>query len=121
VAESHRDPAVFDDPERFDPDRFAQDYSRTAFSPFGSGRHACNGVPLAMEITRAFLEELSEACDWSIAADGTREREFRHWSHWRPGSRMRLVMAARTPAGPALTASGTGRGQSAPAAAGRLP
>jgi cytochrome P450 len=122
VAESHRDPKVFKDPERFDPDRFVRDYPRTAFSPFGSGRHACNGVPLAMEITRAFLEELSRSCDWSIAGDATREREFRHWSHWRPGSGLRLVMRARTPAGaPALTASATGRGQSAPAAAGRLP
>ena len=93
VAESHRDARVFPDPDRFDPDRFVdQDYPRTAYSPFGTGRHACNGVPLAMEIAHAFLEELSRSWDWSVEGSGAVVRDFRHWSHWRPGPDLRLVL-----------------------------
>jgi cytochrome P450 len=96
VWESHRDPQVFEDPDRFDPDRFLrQDYSRDAYSPFGSGRHACNGVPLAKAIAHAFFEEVSRTRDWSVIGHGTIERDFRHWSHWRPGRNLRLVLRDR--------------------------
>lgn len=48
---SHRDPRFFDDPERFDPDRFAdRDRRRTwqyAYYPFGVGAHRCIGEHLA--------------------------------------------------------------------------
>ena len=48
---SHRDPRVFADPERFDPDRFAdRDRRRSwqyAYYPFGVGAHRCIGEHLA--------------------------------------------------------------------------
>lgn len=48
---SHRDPRVFDDPERFDPDRFADRERRRswqyAYYPFGVGAHRCIGEHLA--------------------------------------------------------------------------
>lgn len=44
----HRHPAVFPDPERFDPARFAgRRPSRWAYLPFGDGAHKCIGEHLA--------------------------------------------------------------------------
>lgn len=48
----HRNPDVFDDPERFDPDRFARDREKElpkgAYLPFGTGGNVCPGSHLAM-------------------------------------------------------------------------
>ena len=46
---NHRLPELWDDPERFDPDRFAEPRSehkrhRYAFAPFGGGAHKCIGM-----------------------------------------------------------------------------
>ena len=54
----HRDPRHFPDPERFDPDRFAEVAAGgrppAAFFPFGKGPHVCIGEHLArMEIALA--------------------------------------------------------------------
>jgi cytochrome P450 len=44
----HRHPAFFPDPERFDPERFADSRpSRAAYLPFGDGAHKCIGEHLA--------------------------------------------------------------------------
>jgi len=91
VWESHRSIEIFDDPERFNPDRFlARDYPRSAYSPFGADRHACNGVPLTNVICRAFLEQITRQYDWAVERHEELERDFRHWSHWRPGARLGL-------------------------------
>jgi cytochrome P450 len=48
----HHDPHAWDEPERFDPERFAenspQPRNRHAFMPFGLGQHMCIGQHLAM-------------------------------------------------------------------------
>jgi cytochrome P450 len=47
-----RNPAVFADPLRFDPQRFEGDwkarYPKYAYFPFGGGPHVCLGANLAM-------------------------------------------------------------------------
>ncbi|TCO46531.1 cytochrome P450 [Actinocrispum wychmicini] len=47
----HRDPALFPDPTRFDPDRWqgqgATDLPRMSFIPFGAGGHKCIGEKFA--------------------------------------------------------------------------
>jgi cytochrome P450 family 135 len=49
----HRDPAVFPDPDRFDPERFRsgrarfEDLADAAYLPFGGGTRRCLGEPLA--------------------------------------------------------------------------
>lgn len=48
----HRHPSFWDQPERFDPDRFATERStgrpRHAYFPFAGGPHACIGAQFAM-------------------------------------------------------------------------
>jgi cytochrome P450 len=109
VWESHRQADLFEDAERFNPDRFlARDYSPSTYSPFGADRHACNGVPLTNAICRAVVEQITRQYEWGVECDEDLDRDFRHWSHWRPSARLRLRLAP-IPAQVA-TASATDRG-----------
>ncbi|GAB7185424.1 cytochrome P450 [Kitasatospora sp. Ki12] len=58
----HRDPALWPDPERFDPARFAPGSERPghlgAYLPFGLGARACLGTQFALRETTALLELL---------------------------------------------------------------
>jgi cytochrome P450 len=56
----HRHPRAFPDPDRFDPDRFADARpSRSAYLPFGDGAHKCIGEHLArLEGVRVLLRVL---------------------------------------------------------------
>jgi cytochrome P450 len=99
VRESHRSAEHWPDPAAFDPDRFSgRAMARSQYSPFGFHQHACNGVDLSNMICRVVLEELATGYDWSIVRDGEVERGFRHWSHWRPSSRLRIAIAPRAEA-----------------------
>ncbi|MFJ6567873.1 cytochrome P450 [Streptomyces sp. NPDC091292] len=57
----HRDPELFPDPLRFDPDRWSDDRQSTplpdgAFLPFGAGKHKCIGDQFALtEMTTALV------------------------------------------------------------------
>ncbi|MFD8780712.1 cytochrome P450 [Kitasatospora sp. NPDC059599] len=62
---THRDPALWPDPERFDPARFAPGSERPghlgAYIPFGLGARACLGTQFALRETTALLELLLPA------------------------------------------------------------
>ncbi|WP_380283722.1 cytochrome P450 [Kitasatospora purpeofusca] len=62
---THRDPALWPDPERFDPTRFAPGGSRPAhlgaYFPFGLGARACLGTQFALRESTALLELLLPA------------------------------------------------------------
>ena len=70
----HRDPAVWADPERFDPDRFeferAQQLPPNSWKPFGNGARACIGRGFALQEATLFLAMLLQRFDVS-AADAT--------------------------------------------------
>ncbi|MFO1308453.1 MAG: cytochrome P450 [Burkholderiales bacterium] len=93
VNESHRDPAVFEDPDRFDPGRFRRRaYGRSEYSPFGGHTHGCMGAHLAHFLGRLFVEELAIGYDWTVVRDGPCERGSRHRDHWRPSPAKRVAM-----------------------------
>lgn len=62
---AHRDPALWPDPERFDPARFTAPGGRPAVSggyvPFGIGPRACLGLQFALRESTVLLEHLLPA------------------------------------------------------------
>ncbi len=63
----HRDPAVWSDPETFDPDRFAPENAEklppNAWKPFGNGSRACIGRPFAMQEAQLVMAMLLQRFD----------------------------------------------------------
>ena len=70
----HRDPAVWDDPERFDPDRFAFERARTipanAWKPFGNGQRSCIGRGFALQEAQLVLALMLQRFDIDWADPG---------------------------------------------------
>jgi cytochrome P450 len=95
VQESHRDPATFADPDRFDPDRFlGRTYARSEYSPFGADTRGCMGARVAHFLGRVLVEELCAGFTWRVTRTGPPERGSRQRDHWRPSARSRVVMTA---------------------------
>lgn len=68
---THRDPDVWDDPDRFDPERFApggeaEDKHPYAWIPFGGGVHKCIGLHMAGVQIRAVLHQVLRRFEWSL-------------------------------------------------------
>jgi cytochrome P450 len=93
VQESHRSPEAFDDPERFDPDRFLDPPDRARYSPFGVYRRLCPGEHLARAIGMHLVIELASRYDLQVVGDGP--PEFSGF-HWRPNPRFRVRLVARS-------------------------
>ena len=71
VRESHRDPAVFDDPLAFRPDRFlSSTYGRFAYAPFGLDGRSCIGESLARVSASTFATLLAKNFRLEIIEDG---------------------------------------------------
>ncbi|CAN6289368.1 unnamed protein product [Urochloa humidicola] len=79
-----RDPALWEDPDEFSPERFLVAGSRAAevdfrgkhfeFFPFGSGRRQCPGMPLAERAVPHVLASLLHAFEWRLPEGMTAER-----------------------------------------------
>lgn len=97
VRECHDDPTTFPVPTEFRPQRFAdRSFTRTEYCPFSDGTHSCFGAGLAVMIARCLVTTLALEWDGRIVADGPVERDGnRHWSHWRPNSRLRVALSPR--------------------------
>ena len=69
INESHRDPAVFPEPDRFDPERFARRaYSREEYAPFGADAHGC------MDRTSPSSWAASSSSSWLWVSTGRSRR-----------------------------------------------
>lgn len=91
VREAHRDPAHFERPTVFDPERFLQQrYGRDEYSPFGAHRLACLGEHVTLDVARWFTLELAEY-DLRLVRDG--QVEYGSWRHWRPSRKLRVQLA----------------------------
>ncbi|KAH9320247.1 hypothetical protein KI387_022016 [Taxus chinensis] len=70
-----RDPAVWEDPMTFKPERFTGkdiDIKGRDFDmlPFGSGRRGCPGIGLAMRNIELVLAQLVHCFDWTLEGNG---------------------------------------------------
>lgn len=95
VRESHRDAAVFENPEQFDPDRFLrQTYPPRVFSPFGIGRTNCPARGFTYAVTGALLRALAADYTWTVLHEGPRVHDGHHWT---PGKAFRVRLSRRQP------------------------
>lgn len=95
IQESHRDAALFEEPDTFNPDRFlAGGHGRSTLAPFGvpGPRTGCLGEHLTMTLGGVFVDEALQEFDWAVIADGASEYGG---FHWRPSSRWRLSVTRR--------------------------
>ncbi|XP_028062927.1 cytochrome P450 71A1-like [Camellia sinensis] len=77
----HRDPKIWDNPEDFVPERFAnnlidftgQDFN---FNPFGAGRRGCPGFSFGVLIVEYVLANLLYWFDWKYPSGPGREEDF---------------------------------------------
>lgn len=69
----HRDPQVWPDPDRFDPDRFLPEHNRArpahAYKPFGTGERACIGRQFALHEAVIVLAKLLHRFDLTPEPD----------------------------------------------------
>ena len=77
-----RDPAVWPDPEAFVPERFVgagdadfRGKDRLEFMPFGAGRRACPGTPMATRVVPLLLASMLHAFEWRLP-EGTSAEEL---------------------------------------------
>ena len=90
IWESHRTTDALSDPGEFRLRLGPEDYDRGHFSPFGMGRHACNGVDVNHSICLALLGGLASRYDVTVRNAEPFQRLMRHWSHWQPNRRMTI-------------------------------
>ncbi|KAI3820729.1 hypothetical protein L1987_08277 [Smallanthus sonchifolius] len=67
----HRDSRYWDNPMKFNPERFLADKwdykgNNLVYFPFGSGRRMCAGLPLAEKMLMLILASLLHSFDWSL-------------------------------------------------------
>ena len=91
IHEGHRDAAVFERPDDFDPDRFARrTFGPDEYMPFGAFRHACPGQIVARTAAAIFAVELTTGYDVTIVHPA--RREMSKALHWAPGRALRVTI-----------------------------
>jgi cytochrome P450 len=93
----HRNPGVWEDPERFDPDRFLPDRvikrSRFSYLPFGAGPRVCVGSSFAMMEMQFALAMLCRRYDMTITSE--HEPELASMITLRPKTDVHAVVRPR--------------------------
>ena len=94
---THRDPRLWDDPLRFDPDRWAEGAPRPpglAYFPFSAGPHACHGSQQALRETTIVAATISQR--WRLRAESDKEPALALGIGLQPKRPLRLIPVART-------------------------
>jgi cytochrome P450 len=98
----HRHRRLWDDPERFDPTRFAKESSekrpRFAYLPFGGGPRVCIGASLAMTETILILAVLAQR--FRLRLKEGEEVTLQTRITLRPKNGMMTILERREPAAP---------------------
>ncbi len=91
----HRNPAYWEDPERFDPERFTQARSagrhRFAYIPFGAGPRKCIGNNFAMIEAQLIIAMVMQRFDLAPAPDSEKKPEVVFVL--RPNRQMKLIVS----------------------------
>ena len=93
---THRDPRLWEDPLRFDPERWAEGATRPdgmAYFPFSSGAHACHGSQQAL--LEATLMAATVSQRWRLKAETDKEPAMTLGIGLQPKKPLRLTPAAR--------------------------
>ncbi|XP_015080791.1 isoflavone 2'-hydroxylase-like [Solanum pennellii] len=77
----HRDPKVWDDPEKFKPERFEATEGETErfnykLIPFGMGRRACPGTDMGLRAVSLALGALIQCFEWQIEEEESLEASY---------------------------------------------
>ena len=94
---THRDPRLWDDPLRFDPDRWAEGASRPpelTYFPFSAGPHGCHGSQQALREATVVAATVSQR--WRLRAESEQEPAFALGIGLQPKRPLRLVPVARS-------------------------
>ena len=95
--ETHKDPANFPEPFRFDPDRFLDGSADTnSFAPFGLGKHSCIAADAVTRLAGLFVEELVGGFQWQATGNGDPVRLF---SLWEPSPEFQIELKQRSAPG----------------------
>jgi cytochrome P450 len=93
----HRDPRYFDDPEKFDPDRWLPERSagrpKMAYFPFGGGPRVCIGNTFAM--LESMLVLATVASRWSMRLVPAQEIKLAPVLTLRPRHGIQVVLSRR--------------------------
>jgi cytochrome P450 len=93
---THRDPRLWEDPLRFDPDRWVEGATRPegfAYFPFSSGPHACHGSQQALREATIVAATISQR--WRLRAESEKEPAMALGIGLQPKKGLRLIPAAR--------------------------
>jgi cytochrome P450 len=99
---SHHMPELWPDPERFDPNRFAEDrredkVHRYAWAPFGGGVHKCLGMYFSQAEVKAVLHHLLLRFDWDVDPEYRTPLDFTSLPFPSDGQPIDLKSLARQP------------------------
>jgi len=95
----HRHRALWDDPDRFDPERFSEARSqgrpRFAYLPFGGGPRICIGASLAMTEAQLILATIAQRYRVRLAPG--QDIRLQHRVMLRPRDGIRMILEPRPP------------------------
>ena len=100
---THRDPRLWDDPLRFDPDRWAEGATRPegfAYFPFSSGPHACHGSQQALLEATIVAATISQR--WRLRTESDKEPAMTLGIGLQPKKPLQLIPVARSSPGSTL-------------------